>query len=87
MDISSLVGFLLAFGLIIGSMLMGSAPMDAFIDVPSAMVVIGGAIGTDEKKLRQNPRVEIYMLDEVIGDSVGTEAEQQERFTPEPPAP
>lgn len=44
-------------------------------------------IGTDEKKLRQNPRVEIYMLDEVIGDSVGTEAEQQERFTPEPPAP
>jgi chemotaxis protein MotA len=43
MDISSLVGFLLAFGLIIGSMMMGSAPMSAFIDIPSAMVVIGGA--------------------------------------------
>ena len=44
MDLSSLIGFLLAFGLIIGSMLMGSAPMSAFIDIPSMMVVIGGAI-------------------------------------------
>jgi chemotaxis protein MotA len=44
MDLSSLIGFLLAFGLIIGSMLMGSAPMTAFVDVPSMMVVIGGAI-------------------------------------------
>lgn len=41
-------------------------------------------IGTDEKKLRQNPRVEVYMLDEVISDSVGTQEEQQERFTPLP---
>ncbi len=44
-------------------------------------------IGTDEKKLRQNPRVELYMLDEVISDTVGTQEEQQERFTPIPPAP
>jgi chemotaxis protein MotA len=44
MDIASLVGFLLAAGLIVGSMLMGSAPITAFIDIPSAMVVIGGAI-------------------------------------------
>ena len=43
MDISSLVGFLLAFGLIIGSMLLGTAPITAFIDIPSALVVIGGA--------------------------------------------
>ena len=41
-------------------------------------------IGTDEKKLRQNPRVEVYMLDEVISDSVGTQEELQERFTPRP---
>jgi chemotaxis protein MotB len=40
-------------------------------------------IGTDEKKLRQNPRVEVYMLDEVISDFVGTEQEQQQRFTEE----
>lgn len=39
-------------------------------------------IGTDEKKLRLNPRVEVYMLDEVISDWVGTKEEQQERFTP-----
>ncbi len=44
-------------------------------------------IGTDEKKLRQNPRVEIYMLDEVISDSIGTQEEQQERFTPLPESP
>ena len=43
MDISSVVGLILAFGLIIGSMMMGSAPMSAFIDIPSALVVIGGA--------------------------------------------
>lgn len=44
-------------------------------------------IGTDEKKLLQNPRVEVYMLDEVISDSVGTQEEQQERFTPLPQSP
>lgn len=44
-------------------------------------------IGTDEKKLRQNPRVEVYMLDEVISDTVGTREEQQERFTPIPTSP
>lgn len=43
MDISSVVGLILAFGLIIGSMMMGSAPMTAFMDLPSALVVIGGA--------------------------------------------
>ena len=44
MDISSVVGLILAVGLIIGSMLMGSAPMTAFIDIKSAMVVVGGAM-------------------------------------------
>lgn len=44
MDIASVVGLLLAIGLIIGSILLGSAPFTAFIDIPSVMVVIGGAI-------------------------------------------
>jgi chemotaxis protein MotB len=44
-------------------------------------------IGTEEAKLRQNPRVEIYMLDEVISDSIGTQEELQERFTPLPHTP
>lgn len=43
MDIASVVGLILAIGLILGSMLLGSAPMTAFIDIPSVMVVIGGA--------------------------------------------
>lgn len=43
MDIASAIGLLVAFGLIIGSMLMGSAPITAFIDAPSVLVVIGGA--------------------------------------------
>lgn len=44
MDIASVVGLLLAIGLIVGSILLGSAPFTAFIDIPSVMVVIGGAI-------------------------------------------
>ncbi len=45
MDIASVVGLLMAIGLILGSILSGSAPITAFIDVPSALVVIGGSIG------------------------------------------
>ena len=45
MDISSLIGFLLAFCLIIGSILIGSAPITAFIDIPSILIVFGGSIG------------------------------------------
>ncbi len=44
MDIASVVGLILAIGLILGSILMGSAPFTAFIDIPSMMVVIGGAM-------------------------------------------
>ena len=44
MDIATVVGFILAFGLIIGSIMMGKAPFSAFIDIPSGMVVIGGAL-------------------------------------------
>lgn len=44
MDIASIVGLLLAIGLIIGSILLGSAPLAAFIDIPSILVVVGGAV-------------------------------------------
>ncbi|MFG0288596.1 MAG: motility protein A [Rhodopirellula sp. JB044] len=43
MDIASLVGLILAIGLILASILLGSAPFSAFIDVPSGLVVVGGA--------------------------------------------
>lgn len=43
MDITSLIGFLLAICLIIGSILIGNAPLTAFVDIPSILVVFGGA--------------------------------------------
>ena len=44
MDIASLIGVILACGLILGSILLGSAPLSAFIDIPSLLVVVGGAV-------------------------------------------
>lgn len=38
-------------------------------------------IGSDPKSLRENPRVEVYMLSEVVNDLLGTPQEQDERFT------
>lgn len=43
MDITSIVGFFLAFGLILGSIMIGTAPLTAFIDIPSIAVVVGGS--------------------------------------------
>jgi chemotaxis protein MotB len=40
-------------------------------------------IGTDPDKLADNPRVEVYLLDEVITDLIGTKEEQKERFVGE----
>ncbi len=44
MDIASLIGLILAIGLIIASIAIGNAPFTAFIDIPSLLVVIGGAV-------------------------------------------
>lgn len=44
MDIASVIGLILALGLIIVSILLGAAPFSAFIDIPSFLVVVGGAI-------------------------------------------
>jgi chemotaxis protein MotA len=44
MDIGSLIGLILAVGLIIASIALGNAPFTAFIDIPSVLVVIGGAV-------------------------------------------
>lgn len=43
MDIASLIGLLMAIGLIVGSMLLGTAPITAYMDIPSVLVVCGGA--------------------------------------------
>lgn len=44
MDIASLIGLILAMGLILASIALGAAPFSAFIDIPSGLVVVGGAI-------------------------------------------
>ena len=37
-------------------------------------------IGTESSKLKQNPRVEVLLLDEVASDLEGTAEERQRRF-------
>ena len=44
MDIATLLGFLLGFGLVLGSIVLGNG-LGFFIDVTSMMIVFGGTIG------------------------------------------
>jgi len=44
MDIASVIGVIVASALIVGSIMIGTAPFSAFIDLPSVLVVIGGSI-------------------------------------------
>ncbi len=44
MDKATLIGFLAAFGLVVGAIAVGGT-MGAFVDVPSLLIVIGGTIG------------------------------------------
>ena len=67
MDIASLVGLILALGLILASMLLGAAPLSAFIDIPSGLVVIGGAIAAalicfPLKSMLQSPMIALKVL-------------------------
>lgn len=44
MDIATVVGMILCFGLVLGSIIIGGGSIGAFVDYPSMMVVIGGCI-------------------------------------------
>jgi len=44
MDIASVIGVIVACALILGSIMIGTAPITAFMDLPSVLVVIGGSI-------------------------------------------
>jgi chemotaxis protein MotA len=44
MDLASIIGVILAVGLILVSIIIAGASFGAFIDAPSVMVVVGGAI-------------------------------------------
>ncbi len=43
MDLATLVGLLAAVGLIVSSIIVGGGSFSAFVDIPSGLVVIGGA--------------------------------------------
>ncbi len=45
MDIATVIGIVLAFGLILTSIIMGTG-LGAFIDIPSVIIVIGGTIAS-----------------------------------------
>lgn len=45
MDIATLIGVVVGFGLIIGSILLNGS-LGAFMDAPSALIVVGGTIST-----------------------------------------
>jgi len=44
MDFASVLGVVIAIGLILGSIILGGGTFSSFIDYPSVMVVVGGAI-------------------------------------------
>ncbi|KAA1260307.1 Chemotaxis protein PomA [Rubripirellula obstinata] len=67
MDIASVIGLILAMGLILGSIAMGNAPFAAFIDVPSGLVVIGGAfaaalIAFPLKSMLKSPKIALKVI-------------------------
>ena len=43
MDIATILGLILGFGLILASIAMGGGGLGPFIDIPSGMIVFGGA--------------------------------------------
>jgi len=45
MDLATVIGVMTAAGLIVWSIMKGTAPLAAFLDVPSLMVVFGGSLG------------------------------------------
>lgn len=44
MDIATIIGLILGFGLIFASIAMGGSGLGPFIDIPSVMIVFGGSI-------------------------------------------
>lgn len=67
MDIASIIGLILAIGLILVSMLLGAAPLSAFVDVPSFLVVVGGAVAAalicfPLKSMLQSPLIGLKVI-------------------------
>jgi len=67
MDIASLLGIVCACALIVGSILIGTAPFSAFIDYPSILVVIGGSFAAGMicfplKSMIASPKIAMKIL-------------------------
>lgn len=58
MDIATLIGIVLSFGLMVWAILMGG-PLSIFVDIPSVAIVIGGSIG-------------VALINFPLGDILGT---------------
>lgn len=52
MDLATLLGLLISFGLIGSAMAAGAGGLMTFLDIPSALIVVGGTIGAT---LTQSP--------------------------------
>jgi chemotaxis protein MotA len=57
-DIATLIGIVLSFGLMVWAILMGG-PLSIFVDIPSVAIVIGGSIG-------------VALINFPLGDILGT---------------
>ena len=44
MDLATVIGIVLAFGLVVSAIVMGGSPF-IFVSIPAVLIVIGGTIG------------------------------------------
>lgn len=65
MDLSTVVGIVLAFGLIIAAIVAGGSP-GAYIDVPSVLIVIGGTFAVT---LTNFPIPHVMSLGKIVGNA------------------
>ena len=72
MDIATLIGIVAAFGLVVGSILMGSG-LSLFINVPSLLIVVGGTMGVS---LINYPLKEILGIAGVIKNAFFCQTQQ-----------
>lgn len=54
MDLATVIGLLLAWGALIGSLLMEGGEFNSLINVPAALLVFGGTIGASISSFRMN---------------------------------
>ena len=67
MDIASIIGIIFACALIVGSIVIGTTPISAFIDAPSVLVVFGGSLAAAMicfplRNLMSSPRVLLKII-------------------------